>query len=302
MVLIYVRGEQDSWEFRRDPAGNLELSRVCGIDEQPASLNLVRTLGVDPDLETGSAFWTAWGKVPLTGAEVWAGPAETVLVSGPDRAFLSTAPALKAALERKDSLHLAGIIEQFRLAGSPGRPLFRSLVQPLAAEALVSGAWGSWGRTGPELQGPQEDRTAPQILDEALRASGLTVPLAGHSLGDWTDAVLTPAWNAYRKGVEGCFFDFSGRKALESQVHTWFSGLRVEIQPEPWNRHDPLAQKVVITDGTGVPRKAGYLPRSVAALWSQAGSGDFPLRAVMVRCHGPTRATPDPKVVLRLQT
>ncbi|MEI8094764.1 MAG: HIRAN domain-containing protein [Spirochaetales bacterium] len=322
MATIYIRGNNDAWKLSLSAAGVLDFESSCPADEAPSGLVLHETITPDPTLEPARNWWTAWGRIPLPPAEVWKTANEKVVLSSATLSFLTGAPALKAAIDHADSLALSDVVDRCRTGQGAHAPLLKYLVAPHAAAAILSGGWGTWNEA-PQLVPPGSPGASVHPLLEALDFSplkaiavelrpshlltsvlagtGLTLPVVGLSYADWTREVGAPAFDAYRRTQRDHYFDPEKRQALDQRVEAWVESLKVVVQPEPWNRHDTNALKVVISDGQGVPYKAGYLRRSLAALLAPWVAEPTALRAELVR-FSPGGGENQESLVLRVRS
>ena len=321
MATLYIRGSHDAWKLRLSAAGVLDFDSTSASDEKPQGMELHDTITPDPSLEPARNWWTAWGRAPLSPVEVWRDSNEKVTLSSATLSFLNGAPALKAAIDHADSLALSDVVDHCRAAQGPHAALLRYLVAPQAAAGILSGGWGTWNEA-PQLVPPGSPGASVHPLLEALdfaplksiavelrpshlltsvlASTGLTLPVVGLGYADWTRSVGAPAFDAYRKAQREHYFDPEKRQALENQVAVWVGSLQVVVQAEPWNRHDANALKVVITDGQGVPYKAGYLRRTLAALLAPWVAEPTALRAELVR-FSPGGGENQESLVLRLK-
>ncbi|GEM_PF-6748684 len=315
VFVVTVGGER--WTFKRSATGVMDLDPK---DEDPEILGMVGTerLVANPRVVGEGDFWCTWGP-HHTEIRIWAWPERTTSELGEEELrFLTVIPGLLLAIKNGDSWMAFHTFRRLWYLADSFRSLAKYLGKPLIGPALLAGWWGD-GFNPPALERgvslnpveaafietlgweslasvPVDDRPS-FLLKHTLESVGLTVPLVGMQYAAWENEGLERIAKAWRKLEQDNFFDPGVRLKLTSL----FGQIHVSVQAEPWNKYDPNALKVSLTDANGSWFEAGFLRRTLAALLAKTYPGRKTYPAELVRIENGGKSSWEPNVFIRLR-
>lgn len=248
--------------------------------------------------------------------------------------FLVHIGAILLAIQEKDSLLVAELINRRSSVFGEFLPIMQHILKPIAAEALFAWVYGSFKGAGKFAQiysseepvktgetdtaailfsaakdalKPNPDSETPEKMFARFFAQEIpfdfTIGIVGASNHPWVgnlEAVEGIANNA-------AIFNFTSKKpSVGTKFQDLFEGLSASVQAEPYNPHDPNAISVSIDDplaklkGQPSKSKVGYIRATGASILRKARPNQFTYNATLKRIGG-TPTWPDNAIVIQIK-
>lgn len=234
--------------------------------------------------------------------------------------FLVHIGAILLAIQERDSLLVAELLHRRSSVFAAFTPIMLHILKPIAAEALFAWVYGSFNGGGnfhqvyasgtPIKTGstdtsailfaaakdalkPDPDKETPeQMFVRFFRQEvpfDFTIGLVGTNNHPWVDSL--EAVERVSKAASGHEFATDPR-TIGVRRQELFESLKVNVQAEPYNPHDPNAIGVSIDDpasifkGFASKSKAGYIRATGAAILRKARPSQFSYEASLRRIGG----------------